>query len=72
MHNGEKDDSFGGIKLNSTSLSIDSKKKKFVITLEQKFDVIEQHELGHTNTKIAQSVGMPESIGYNIIKMQGK
>lgn len=34
------------------------KKKRLVITLEQKFVLIEQHEPGHRNTKTAQLVGM--------------
>lgn len=29
-----------------------SKKKRLVITLGQKFDVIERHECGHSNAKV--------------------
>jgi hypothetical protein len=35
-------------------------KKRPVITLEQKFDMIERHERGHSNSEIGQDVGMPD------------
>ncbi|XP_007498102.2 tigger transposable element-derived protein 1-like [Monodelphis domestica] len=48
------------------------KKKRLVITLEQKCDVIERHERGHSNSKIGRDVGMPESTVRNIIKHAGE
>lgn len=39
-------------------------KKKFVITLEEKFDIIEKHD---SNSKIIQNIDIYESI-MNIIK----
>jgi hypothetical protein len=45
-----------------------AKKKRIVITLEQKCDVIEQHERGHSNSEIGRDVGMPKSSVWNIIK----
>ncbi|XP_044522035.1 uncharacterized protein LOC123238854 [Gracilinanus agilis] len=49
-----------------------TKKKRLVITLEQKFDVIERHERGHSNSKIGRDIGMPESTVRNIIKHAGE
>lgn len=40
--------------------------KSLVITLEQTFDVIE-HERGHSNSKLGQGFGMPESMAHIII-----
>jgi hypothetical protein len=48
------------------------KKKRLVITLEQKFDMIEWHEHGHGNSKIGQYVGKPKSMVQNIIKHTGE
>ncbi|XP_059173239.1 uncharacterized protein LOC131953856 isoform X2 [Physella acuta] len=48
--------------------SIVGKKKRLVISLEQKFDVIARHERGHSNYKIGRDLGMPESTVRNIIK----
>lgn len=33
---------------------------RLFIALEQKFDVIEQHEYGHSNTKKGWDIEMPE------------
>lgn len=45
-----------------------SKKKRLVITLEQKFDIIDKHERGISNSDIGRVVGMSESTVRNIIK----
>jgi hypothetical protein len=34
-------------------------KLRLFITLEQKFDVLEQHERAHNDSKIGRDVGMP-------------
>jgi hypothetical protein len=49
-----------------------AQKEGLVITLEQKFDVIEQHEHGHSNFEIGQDVGMPDSVARNIMKHSGE
>ncbi|XP_063152245.1 uncharacterized protein LOC134492057 isoform X1 [Candoia aspera] len=59
-------------KIPSDGNSPSSKKKRLVITLEQKCDVIERHECGHSNAKIGRDVGMPESTVRNIIKHAGE
>jgi hypothetical protein len=46
--------------------------KRFVIILEQKFDVLERYGRGHINTKIERDVRMPESTVRNIIKHAGE
>ncbi|KAM6471896.1 uncharacterized protein PHA67_002618 isoform 2-T2 [Liasis olivaceus] len=59
-------------KIPSETNNTRSKKKRLVITLEQKCDVIERHECGHSNAKIGRDVGMPESTVRNIIKHAGE
>lgn len=56
------------IKNTWNSRTVSEEKKRLVITLEKKFDVIERHEHGHSNSKIGQDVGLPESMVRNIIK----
>lgn len=46
-------------------------KKKLVITLEEKFDIIEKHECSDSNSKIIQNIDIYEfimNIIMNIIK----
>ncbi|KAM9033903.1 uncharacterized protein LOC105749892 [Sarcophilus harrisii] len=59
-------------KITSDGNTANTKKKRLVITLEQKFDVIERHERGHSNSKIGRDIGMPESTVRNIIKHAGE
>jgi hypothetical protein len=42
-------------KLPSDKNTMNPKKKRLIITLEQKFDVIERHECGHSKEKTVQS-----------------
>jgi hypothetical protein len=48
------------------------KETRLVITVEQKFDVTERHERGHSNSKAGRDVGMSESTVRNIIKHSGE
>jgi hypothetical protein len=47
-----------------------TKNMRLIIILEQKFYVAEWREHGHSNSKIRQAVEMPESVVWNIIKLQ--
>lgn len=39
-----------------------------IVTLEEKFDIIEKYEYGDRNSKIKQDIDMYEFIVWNIIK----
>lgn len=40
--------------------TVNLKKKRLIITLELKFDIIDQYEQGYSNLKIEQDVGMTD------------
>jgi hypothetical protein len=59
-------------KIPSDKNTMSTKKKRIIITLQQKFDMIEQHERGHGNSKLGQYVGKPKSMVRNTIKHTGE
>jgi hypothetical protein len=52
-------------KIPSDKNTVNPEKKRLIITLEQKFDVIERHVCGHSNSKLERDVGMPEMLEEN-------
>jgi hypothetical protein len=50
----------------------ESKEKRIVIILEQKFDANERTERGHSNVRAGRDVGLPESAVRNTVKHAGE
>lgn len=46
--------------MDGRKIPYEQKKKGLIIILQQKCDVIEQQEHGHSNSKTGENVGMPE------------